>query len=302
MPRVSVIVPTYGREKTVLEAVHSVLDQTYRDFELLVVNDGSPDGTRERLAPLAASRRIRYLEQPNRGRGFACNAGLAAAQGEYVAYLDDDDAWLPDKLAWQVPYLDAHPETVVVGGSAVNLETGEALGAPAPERLLTFASLFGKGPYRSCGCALIRGAPLRAEAGFDAGLWGADDLDLWFRLARHGNLACLPRPALRYRLHPGSMSTDLCRMMLNADMVFRRHLAALPQPVRQPARVGAYRWLFDYAGERVLLTGKAQLYGGEWRAAWRKLRSMRIYLLACLGSREFARQFLREVLPARFTS
>ena len=106
---VSVIIPTYNRAALVKEAVASVLAQTWREFELIVVDDGSTDDTPEALAPYAS--RIRLLRRENRGGVSAArNAGMAAARGEWLAFLDSDDLWLPEKLARQMAYLAAHPD------------------------------------------------------------------------------------------------------------------------------------------------------------------------------------------------
>src|SRR5271170_3450676 len=99
---VSVVIPTYNHRDFVVEALESVFAQTFTDYEVIVVNDGSPDDTAAVLRPYIESGRIRYIEQENRGQAGARNRGLAEARGEFVAYLDDDDLWLRDKLAWQV--------------------------------------------------------------------------------------------------------------------------------------------------------------------------------------------------------
>jgi len=120
MPRVTVIIPVYGHRDHVLAALESVFSQTFKDFEVIVVNDGSPDDSAELLRPLASAGKIRYIEQENRGQAAARNRGLSEATGEFVALLDDDDQWPADKLEWQVAYLDASPDVGVVGGRAQN--------------------------------------------------------------------------------------------------------------------------------------------------------------------------------------
>jgi glycosyltransferase involved in cell wall biosynthesis len=115
-PRVSVVIPTYRRQDMIIDTLESVFLQTFQDFEVIVVNDGSPDETAELLAPLAASGRIRYLEQPNQGQAAARHRGLEEATGEFIAFLDDDDLWPPDKLEWQVAYLERNPSIAAVGG------------------------------------------------------------------------------------------------------------------------------------------------------------------------------------------
>ncbi|MBI5462398.1 MAG: glycosyltransferase family 2 protein [Gammaproteobacteria bacterium] len=106
--KVSVIITTYNRAQLVCEAIDSVLEQTYRDFELIVIDDGSSADTQQRLA--AYGNRIHSVRQPNAGVNAARNTALALAQGEYIATLDDDDLWKPYKLALQVDILDRHPD------------------------------------------------------------------------------------------------------------------------------------------------------------------------------------------------
>ena len=109
MPRVSVIIPTYNREKYIAETINSVLDQTFSDYEIIVVDDGSADNT-ERLIREQFADEVIYLSKPNGGPASARNMGMRVAKGEYIAFLDSDDLWLPEKLAIQTRFMDAHPE------------------------------------------------------------------------------------------------------------------------------------------------------------------------------------------------
>ena len=116
-PKVSVVIPTYNHQCYILAALDSVFAQTFTDFEIIVVNDGSPDNTAEVLRPLTESGRIRYIEQKNQGQSAARNRGISEAKGEFIALLDDDDIWPPDKLQWQVEELQNNPDTALVYGS-----------------------------------------------------------------------------------------------------------------------------------------------------------------------------------------
>jgi glycosyltransferase involved in cell wall biosynthesis len=100
-PLISVIIPTYRHRDFILRTLDSVFAQTRGDYEIIVVNDGSPDDTKTVLTPLVDAGRIRYVEQPNGGQSQARNRGLELARGKYIAFLDDDDLWPPDKLEWQ---------------------------------------------------------------------------------------------------------------------------------------------------------------------------------------------------------
>ena len=107
-PSISIVIPTYNRAGTIERALDSVFAQTFQDFEVIVVDDGSRDATRERVALYGD--RVRYIYQENQGCSAARNRGIAEARGAFVAFLDSDDEWLPLKLDVQVRYLETHPE------------------------------------------------------------------------------------------------------------------------------------------------------------------------------------------------
>ena len=107
MPKVSVIIPTYQYDSFIGEAIDSVLAQTYKDYELIVVDDGSIDRTREIISKYGSN--INYIYQENKGLAAARNTGIRATKGEYLSFLDADDAWLPNKLEVEVEFLDTHP-------------------------------------------------------------------------------------------------------------------------------------------------------------------------------------------------
>src|SRR5689334_17923461 len=110
MTAVSVVIPTYNHSRYVLDAVESVFAQTFTDYELIVVNDGSPDDTSDVLRPLVDAQKIQYIEQPNRGGAAARNAGLGRARGEFIVILDDDDLLPADKLESQVAEMKLSPK------------------------------------------------------------------------------------------------------------------------------------------------------------------------------------------------
>jgi glycosyltransferase involved in cell wall biosynthesis len=237
VPRVSVVIPTYGHRDLVLLTIESVFAQRFTDIEVIVVNDGSPDDTAAVLSPLATAGRIVYIEQENRGQAAARNRGIAAARGRYIALLDDDDLWPADKLEWQVRELEAHPEAVLVYGVPALLQPDGGLRPVAPEehphgrvyrRILRDYCLL------SPGQALIRASTLRAIGGLDHELWGVDDWDLYLRLARRGEFRFVDRVALHYRLHEQNASRNAIRHFHNAWKAIRKHSGwNVPLIVRQ---------------------------------------------------------------------
>jgi glycosyltransferase involved in cell wall biosynthesis len=270
MPSVSVIIPTYNHRDYIVRSLESVFSQTFDDHEVIVVNDGSPDDTAEVLAPYVRAGRIRYIEQPNAGQAAARNRGIREAAGAFVAFLDDDDLWPPDKLAWQVSYLASRPTAGAVGG-AVDIidEAGERLDAPALPMLGEIAprDLFRGSPFLSPGQTLIRTDLLRSLGGLDERIWGADDFDLWFRIAERSTLLACPRLALHYRLHPANASKDATRMFANVLRVIRTHLRHVPIASREAATRQAYRFLYRYMGKSLMRAMAANLAHGRLDAA-----------------------------------
>ncbi len=196
-PTVSVIIPTYNRAVLVQEAVASVLAQSRRDFELLVVDDASTDGTEAALATFAA--RLRWMRLERRGGVSAArNVGIRAARGEWLAFLDSDDLWLPEKLARQMAYLAANPdllscqteETWVRRGVRVNqplthLKVGGRIFFPSLERCLV-----------SPAAVILHRRLLERHGGFDEDLPAAEDYDLWLRLTWRYEVGLLPEPLI----------------------------------------------------------------------------------------------------------
>ena len=210
-PRVSVVLPVFNGATYIIEAVTSVLEQTFNDFELLVIDDGSTDSTRDLLAPLAADdARLKVLAEPHRGLVGSLNYGISIARGDLIARMDADDAALPNRFADQVAYLDAHPDCVVVGTSIlkVNADGQPAKRSATPWQLPTFDPLsfppqIGGVPHPT---AMIRAAALAVVGGYRPYFYNAEDRDLWARLWRIGRIYQLPDVALRYRVHSGSVT------------------------------------------------------------------------------------------------
>lgn len=229
---VSVVIPTYKHADCVVETLNSVFAQTFTDYEVIVVNDGSPDQTAHVLAPLAEAGKIRYIEQPNAGQGAARNRGLSEARGEFIAFLDDDDLWPADKLQWQVDALRAETSAALVYGFMQTFGHPPIYAHPeadAPSGHVKRAFL-GQGYIRSPGQTLIRGDVLRRIGGFDANIWGCDDWDLLLRLADAGTFLYRHRVALNYRNHRANASRNVRRMHTNARKVLQKHVGRFPTP------------------------------------------------------------------------
>ena len=213
MVKVSVIIPTYNRAALVYEAVQSVLRQTYDNFEVVVVDDGSVDDTAARLQALASTTsKLCYVYQENQGRSAARNAGIRLARGEYLSFLDSDDCYLPDKLACQVKTLDEHLDCAMCFTNYLVMdETGKILeGVGKPDLDLTGAIypelLYFKGTIITTPSVMVRAQVLREAGPFDENMHICEDLDLWRRIARQARVFQIKEPqvVIRYRTGDGT--------------------------------------------------------------------------------------------------
>ncbi|MEM7498305.1 MAG: glycosyltransferase [Pseudomonadota bacterium] len=208
--KVSVVMPVYNGEAFLDEAVQSVLSQSFTNFEVIAVDDGSSDATPEILARHAAiDPRLRVHRQANSGIVGALNAGLALARGAYIARMDADDVCLPDRFARQVAHLDASPETVLVGGLA---ETIDAEGRPlavvsgGPHRRTDLTSFPPRVAVSLHPLIMVRREALARIGGYREGFAHAEDYDLYLRLAPLGAIDNPDMVMLRYRKHDGAIS------------------------------------------------------------------------------------------------
>jgi glycosyltransferase involved in cell wall biosynthesis len=266
MPKVSVIIPAYRHAEFIGAAIDSVLVQTYRDFEVIVVNDGSPDDTEEVLRPYIEGGQIRYFWQENQGAAAARNHGAKMAEGELLAFLDDDDQWLSDKLEWQVKVME-DSDTVVVGGlndGDRHLRQNESTRVDTYETLPTHVFFRGN-PFGSPGQTLIRRTAFDAVGGFDQGIWGADDLDIWIRLSRLGEVRKYSRLSLFYRSHDFNASHNYNRMALNLKKVISKNcdIEGL-ENIKKLDRLG-HRYLFNSFGKKMIWRAGACLFSGKFR-------------------------------------
>ena len=212
IPSVSIVLPTYNRAATLPRAVESVLSQSYSDFELIIVDDGSSDQTKEVISKYK-DQRIRYVYQNNSGASAARNAGIQLARASYVAFQDSDDEWLADKLRAQMGILLARPQgQAVVYSDLLRVSAnGSAWVLASPEvvrgRLIDPYT----GDYQTFGIGLQTSIISRAElisiGGFDNRLPRFIDLDLFSRLAINNRCYRLPSPLVKYHETEGITSS-----------------------------------------------------------------------------------------------
>lgn len=247
MPSVSVIVPTYNTLSYLPEAIGSILNQTFEDFEILLVNDGSTDQTEEWVKRLTDSR-IHYIYQKNQGLSAARNTGIRLAQGKYIALLDADDRWAPTKLAKQVAYLNVHPEMGMVhtwvsfidgqGTSTGRIWKTQAEGWVLPQLL-----------HRNDVAVLsvlVRRECFETIGEFDTQLRSLEDWEMWLRLAASYPIGILQESLAEYRQLPGSMSRNCEVMEASFKQVIEKHFALAPanlQSMRDRSYGAAYQCL-----------------------------------------------------------
>ena len=210
--RVSVIMPVYNGERFIAEAVGSVLANSFTDFELVVLDDGSTDGSADAAARAArGDGRVQIVRCAHAGIGATRNAGLELARGEFIANLDSDDAMFPNRLAKQVAYLDRHAECVAVSARSVVVDD-ESRPIGMVGRYFTHQDidrflLDGHGGAIGGDSAMLRRDAVRSVGGYAARLASTgEDHDLWLRLAEIGRLACPPWVLNRYRVHQRNVS------------------------------------------------------------------------------------------------
>jgi hypothetical protein len=210
VPRISVLMPVFNGGRFLGPAVRSILEQTFSDFELIAIDDGSTDQSALLLADFARSdRRIRLITQANAGIVASLNRALELAGGEYIARMDADDVALPSRFARQAAFLDTRPDVAVLG-SAVTLIDEEGRATRDVDYPLTPPEV--SGFLIEVGCALahpavmMRRADIVVVGGYRAAYRHAEDYDLWLRISESRAIANLPDRLLHYRQHPSKAS------------------------------------------------------------------------------------------------
>jgi len=219
MPTVSVIIPTYNSAALVTAAIESALAQTLPPSEIIVVDDGSTDDTRQRLSTYC----VRYLHQQNQGVAAARNLGLREATGELIAFLDADDIWHPRKLELQIAAIAANPDLVLLGTSVFDwpAEQPSSINRAGVIKPMSWRKLAVKNHLVTSSIIVCRTA-LAKTGDFDTALQGPEDHDLWLRLAEMGTVATLDLPLTGYRQVQGSLSRQATTMRAGMRQILRK--------------------------------------------------------------------------------
>ena len=230
MPTVDVIIPAYNAAHYLPAAIESVVSQTFDDWQILLVDDGSTDNTAEAVAPFLdrLGSKIRYIKQENRGLPAARNTAIRASTAEFLALLDADDMWLPCRLAESVKILRERPQAGLAYGLITGIDKenrpgitwrgnlSDADGPIAPQLYMRKVEL-------PCPTITFRRKCVDEVGFFDETMRATEDRDLWLRIALRYEVAFVPKVLAYYRLSPNSMSTDPQRMLQAQLKFIRKH-------------------------------------------------------------------------------
>lgn len=292
--RVSVIIPAYNYANYLPEAIQSVLNQTFRDFELLIVDDGSTDNTSEVIQGFAHNPKVRHVYQENQGLAAARNTGIRNTHGELVAFLDADDEWLEQKLERQVEVMDSKPEVGLVytdiyftdgqGKVLTDRQWARRRRQTVFEDLLFSNVITGSGSS-----SVVRRECFDKVGSFDESFRSLEDLDLWLRIARHYEFERVDERLTKIRHHESNMQVNVDRMAQG----WMAYLAKreVPEQHIRPERLARYE----------ILTGIARQYYELDR-----MKQYRQYALKAIGSRRrhivnprFWKRFVRSYVGLR---
>jgi glycosyltransferase involved in cell wall biosynthesis len=249
MPDVSVVIPTRDRPSLLRLGLFTALQQRRVDLEVIVVDDGSIESIEPLIADVSDERvRVLRLSSPN-GVSAARNRGVAASTGAWVAFLDDDDLWAPDKLIRQLDQAAATGRTWVYGGDVnvdVSLRVLTAAPPPTPERVMEALPRFNPVPTGASN-VMVRADALAAVGAFDVLLRRTEDWDMWIRLARTGPPACVEDPLVAYRFHPENIPIETNAIIDEPELLAARYGI----PIDRAAMQRRAAWAYLRAGRRV---------------------------------------------------
>jgi len=258
-PTVSVIIPTYNRAYLFGKAIKSVLNQTYKDFEIIVIDDGSTDNTEE-ITRGFKDKRVKYIKKykKNRGISVARNIGIKMARGKYIALLDSDDEWLPEKLDKQINILQSEsPEVGVVYSNLCYIDENgnnmnRKLRISKKAEGYIYEDLLEKYCVSPPSSFLIKKECFNRVGLFDDLLSGQEDWDMWIRIAKYYRFTLIKIPLVKYRLHSNQISKNLEIKIITGKRILVKYANELE------IRRGAHSKHYFYIGNRFCHMGKTK--------------------------------------------
>ncbi|MBW4543078.1 MAG: glycosyltransferase [Symplocastrum torsivum CPER-KK1] len=257
MPLISVIIPVYNGEKTIQETIESVLNQTFTDFELIVINDGSQDATLE-IVERIQEPRLKAFSYANAGQATSRNRGISHACGEYISFIDADDLWTPDKLEAQLRALQDNSQAAVAYSWTKcidELGNFSRRGSHISVSGDVYAKLLLIDFIENGSNPLIRAQAIAEVGGFDESMTPSEDRDLWLRLAARYHFVAVPSPQVLYRQSPNSASANILRMEAASLRVIEQAFSQAPeflQYLKQSSLANIYKGLTFKALEEPL--------------------------------------------------
>ena len=274
---ISVIIPAYNAERTILDTIASVQQQTFADFELIVINDGSTDGTLELLQSVKDDR-LQVFSYENGGLPTARNRGIERSQGEFIAFLDADDLWATDKLELQLASLQAHPEAGLAYSWTYyrfNSEQDSYADTSNSFEGYVYADLLVKNFLQSGSNPLIRREVINSVGLFDPALKACEDWDFYLRIGAKWNFALVKKVQIIYRQSSSSMTSKLDVMEKHTLIVIDRAFEIAPSELLY-LKKQSLAWMYKFTAQQCLKYGKPNLQSLNL-AANRLKRAILIY-------------------------
>ena len=303
MPHATIIVPAFNSARTVADTLRSLQVQTFRDFEVIVINDGSTDNTPEKVAPFLKDRRIRMIDQPNRGLAGARNTGIFHSQGEFIGFCDADDQWKPGKLDAHVRHLTANPAVgASYSGSVFMDDNGQPLRLKQSPRLhdIDAALILTRNPVGNGSAVVLRRAalgaisfmPRNSQGGpwfFDETFRQSEDIECWMRLtlSTDWEFEGIPGHLTLYRVAGSGLSANVERQLGSWERMIDKLRPLQPELfARHEAAARAYQ--FRYLARRAVSAGDGtaamKLIGQSLAISQRPLRDEPLRTLTTLAA------------------
>jgi glycosyltransferase involved in cell wall biosynthesis len=253
MARISVITPTYNRPGLLKNSINSVLSQTYSDFELIVIDDCSSDNTPGVLEGFQDERLKVIRNSSNKGIAAVRNIGVASSQGKYIAFLDDDDEWLPDKLEKQIRIMEDGSESlgcVYSGCLTTGPDGSEIVSTSIPRYRNKVLNELLLENFITTSTTLVKKSSIEKAGLFDEDIPYGEDYDMWIRIAEDFRFDFAPEPLTKYRIHPNSITKNYAKVINGIAKILSKHRSLFARNKR------AY-------GNHLLLLGVLYCYSGK---------------------------------------
>jgi glycosyltransferase involved in cell wall biosynthesis len=300
MPKVSVVIPTYNQASFIDETIRSVLNQTFQDFEIIVIDDGSTDNTPEVISALP----VRYFRQENQGCSAARNHGIKLSSGEYIAFLDSDDVLMENALEKGVDVLDRHPEVGFSYGQAYMMDENGRIHRVRKSSFLDSSTIvdgteqirellfFNRIPMSTL---MVRRHCLDDVGGFNEELKNFEDRHICIRLAKRYSAAYIAEPLVKYRVHPNQIHKSV-----NHRLAEKAHLLILREIFEDPDTAPHFHYLKSRAYSYCYYRIARYAYGKDMRLARHYLRkAIWVYpqIMLCRDGLFSAYKYATSLLP-----